>query len=304
MLLAPAERFCSTPKSHYEDYLGSSVVLARNFEKLDPAKTLCQTSIADPNRLMMAPVTNNADSLRIEVVESVDDIVSGFDSICRAFGDQTQDAIWMVANPGWETPEGRQLCASRLAARLTTATRDRQGRPNTIFLKATINEGEDETSRKIVGMAIWLQASVVEGCGDKPAEDPSTAMNLEDLYPGDKATQQFFCDLSRSLHARRVQVVKEKALSSVPSAMVLDLCAVDPSFQGKGIAKQLVQWGLDEAKSRGNLECILEASTMGRRVYLKMGFEQEGPEIEYDVAEQFAGVKLPSNVFLRTQKGV
>jgi predicted N-acetyltransferase YhbS len=30
--------------------------------------------------------------------------------------------------------------------------------------------------------------------------------------------------------------------------MILGMCAVDPDHQGKGIAKALVQWGLDEAK--------------------------------------------------------
>lgn len=248
--------------------------------------------------------TINQGGPRIEVVENSSDIIDGFGCIARAFGDQAQDAIWKAANPSWDTPEGRHACALRLADRFNAATRDEKGRLNTMFLKATVAQGEDTTTRKIDGMAIWLQASAVKGHGDKPVEDLSKAIDLEALYPGDEASQQFLSDCDRSLHARRVEVVKEKAISSPPSVMVLDLCAVDPDFQGRGIARQLVQWGLDEAKSRGGLECITEASTMGRRVYLKMGFEQEGSEMEYDVAEQFADVTLPSNIFLRTRKNL
>ena len=43
---------------------------------------------------------------------------------------------------------------------------------------------------------------------------------------------------------------------------------------------------------------------MGRRVYGKMGFEQEGGEIQYAVDEQFASRIKPSNVFMRTARSI
>ena len=42
---------------------------------------------------------------------------------------------------------------------------------------------------------------------------------------------------------------------------------------------------------------------MGRHVYEKLGFHQEGGEVEYDVAEEFKNRPLPSNIFMRTGGG-
>jgi GNAT superfamily N-acetyltransferase len=190
--------------------------------------------------------------------------------------------------------------------RWRTTKNDNEGRPNAIFLKATVpNENRAEggittNERKIVGTAIWLQASNVAGHGDPPVEDLSKAVDLSKIYPGDAAEQKYLCQVDYALHRQRIDLVKNKVDASPPSVMVLDLCVVDPAYQGRGIARRLVQWGLDEAKSRGGLECITEASTMGRRVYEKMGFQQEGPEIEYLVDEQFADRSRPSNIFMRT----
>ena len=39
---------------------------------------------------------------------------------------------------------------------------------------------------------------------------------------------------------------------------------------------------------------------MGRRVYAKLGFQQEGGEIPYVVDEEFRQRDMPSNVFMRT----
>lgn len=243
-----------------------------------------------------APRTGASD-LRIELVEA-EDIVQGFDCICEAFGRQTNDGIWTTMNPGWDTAAGRARAADLLVERWRSTSRDDQGRANTVFLKATLPGGE---ARTIAGIAIWVQASAVPGHGDLPAEDLRKAMDLEALYPGNEAEQRYACQLDYSLHRRRIELVKEKATASPPAVMVLDLCAVHPAFQGRGIAKQLVQWGLDEAQARGGIEAITEASVMGRRVYEKLGFRQEGPEISYAVDAEFADRERPSNIFMRTR---
>lgn len=237
--------------------------------------------------------------LRIEVIDSAEDVVAGFDCVCEAFGRQTRDGIWIAMNPGWDTAEGKAACAARMADRWRAVTRDRNGDANTVFLKATVPAAGGR--RAIIGLAIWVQASAVAGHGDRPAEDLRESLDLEALYPGDAAEQRYLCQLDGALHARRIEVVKGKASASPPAAMVLDLAAVDPAFQGRGIARRLVQWGLDEARRRGGLEAITEASAMGRRVYEKMGFRQEGPEIEYVVDVEFEHRDRPSNIFMRTQ---
>ncbi|KAJ7181603.1 hypothetical protein C8R43DRAFT_1229432 [Mycena crocata] len=242
-----------------------------------------------------------ADQTRIEAIGNTTDIVQCFHLGCETFGKQTRDGIWDSMNPAWDTPDGKARGAERMVQRWSSITKDRNGDPNTIFLKATLPDPEREGERIMAGMAIWVQASVVEGYGEAPVEDFSKAMDLESIYPGNTKEQLYLCQLDRGFHRRRVEVVKEKATASPPAVMVLDCCTVSPAFQRRGIAAQLVQWGLDEAQRRGRLECLTEASSMGRTVYAKLGFIAEEPEIDYGVDAEFADRNRPSNLFMRIQ---
>lgn len=241
-------------------------------------------------------MANSHTPVQISVIDKDEDIVQGFKCATTAFGHQIHDGIWTVANPGWDSPDGEAQCAARLVKRFTDVTTDKHGNPNTIFLKATV-----PSTGELIGFAIWVQASVVPGWGEKPIEDLSAGQDLEQLYPGNRDEQLYLADLDRSLHRQRFDVVKAKATDSTPAVFVLDLCCVRPGFQGQGIAKQLVLWGLEEAKKRGNLEAITEASAMGRHAYSRLGFVQEGPEITYQVDDKFKDRNLPSNIFMRTR---
>ena len=238
--------------------------------------------------------------LRVEPIDSPEDLTLAFDCVSEAFGRQARDGIWAAMNPGWETPGGRALGAARLTARWRTVTRDSQGNPSTVFLKATAPDAQNETKEIIVGFAIWVQTSAVPGHGEPPTEDFIKALDLESLYPGDSAEQRYIDQVFTSLTRRRREVIREKTTATPPSVFALDMCAVDPRFQRKGVATKLVQWGLDEARRRGNLEAVTEGSVMGRHVYARMGFRQEGSEIEYLVDEKYADRQRPSNVFMRT----
>jgi GNAT superfamily N-acetyltransferase len=232
------------------------------------------------------------EDIRIETITNPDDFEGAFRAQANAFGHQTNDAIWIAFNPGWDTPEGAKAGVQRLVDRFKSVSQNRDGKPNTVFVKATV----DGT---IAGMAIWHQASVVEGWGDAPG-DITKGTFLEDLYPGNKTEQRFLAQADKSLFKRRGEIIREKATASPPAVYVMDICAVDPKYQRRGLARKLVQWGLDEAVRRGNLECVTEGSSMGRLVYLQQGFKPDGGETVYEMDEEFKDRELPSNVVLRT----
>ncbi|KAJ5496157.1 hypothetical protein N7463_008144 [Penicillium fimorum] len=242
--------------------------------------------------------------LRIDIIHQPEDIIQAFDCVCEAFGRQVQDGIWIAMNPGWDTPQGRAYGAERMVARWRHKTNDKYGLPNTIFLKATLPCPQNEETRIIVGCGIWVQASTVEGHGDPPAEDLVNSLNLNALYPKNEPEQRYLCQAISSLHRRRNEVIKEKSTAAPPAVMILDMCVVDPAYQRKGIARELVQWGINEAQRRGDLEAITEASSMGRHVYGQMGFHSDEHEIEYIVDDEFASRRKPPNLFMRTNSKV
>jgi GNAT superfamily N-acetyltransferase len=242
--------------------------------------------------------TTNADEPRVGLVENEEDLVQGFYSISEAFGRQCNDAIWTSVYPGWDTPAGQKEGAAKLIKRWKATKTNKFGDANTVFLKATVSIDEDgEKKEKIAGLAIWQQCSFVDGYGDPPINDLG-----DDIKTLEPAEQRFASQMFGSLWKRRIAYTREKQNADPPAIFVLDLCAVDPAYQGRGAAKKLVQWGLDEAKRRGNLECTTEASSMGRGVYMKMGFQPEGElkDMEFEVDEEFKDRKPPPNVFLRT----
>jgi ribosomal protein S18 acetylase RimI-like enzyme len=236
--------------------------------------------------------------LVVQPVDNPDDFTHIFHCFGEAFGRQTRESIWLAMNPHWESPQGQKHGAHSLLKRWQLTTRNKNGQPNTVILKATLPDPHDKTKPKIVGAAIWWQASFVDGYGDSPSDSPGAAA-LAALTPTE---QRFASQMYRSLWQRRVSYACEKAMSPSPAIFILDICAVDPAFQRRGIGEKLVQWGLKEAKHRGGLECTTEASSMGRSVYQRLGFEVEGSgeDILYELDEEFSNRDKPPIVFLRT----
>ncbi|KAM7185081.1 hypothetical protein V8F20_011946 [Naviculisporaceae sp. PSN 640] len=255
----------------------------------------------------------------VEPVNSADDFPQIYHCISEAFGRQIKDTIWMAMNPQWDTPEGQQKGALGLLKRWKSGiTTNKDGLPNTVILKATLRDPQDGFRPKIVGAAIWSQASFVSGYGDPPTNNPAAAIEEQIKCPTER---RFAAQMYASLWSRRVEVAREKAdryYSMVesdteeprrrtslapPAIFTLDTCAVDPAFQRRGVAGKLVAWGLEEAQRRGGLECTTEASPMGRVVYKRMGFRAEkGAEkdLVYQVDEEFEARDKPEIVFMRT----
>ncbi|KAI1767296.1 hypothetical protein GGR53DRAFT_518537 [Hypoxylon sp. FL1150] len=242
-------------------------------------------------------------NLRIEVIDRPEDVIEAFECTCKAFGEQVHDAIWIAMNPEWDKTgsEGRPRAAARLVEQWRSITYDSQGRPNSIYLKATCPDPADSGRRVFAGLAIWAQLSAVKGHGDAPSDDLRSSLDLEALYPVNEAERRYLSQVHRSFAKRRCEFVRERATSQPPSVMHLQLCAVDPAYQRRGIASKLVQWGLNEAKRRGGLEAITEASSMGRHVYARLGFHGEGQDIKYEVDNEFQSRDRPSNLFMCTE---
>lgn len=232
----------------------------------------------------------------VQPVNSPDDCTQIYHCISKAFGGQIKDPIWIAMNPNWNFSEGRREGASKLLERWQSATKNKEGRPNTVILKATLPDPQDGFKLKIVGAAIWIQASFVDGYGDPPTDSPAA---LAALTPTER---RFASQMYRSLWKRRVSLAREKAKSDSPAMFILDSCAVDPAFQRRGVAGKLVAWGLEEAKRRGELECTTEASPMGRVVYKRLGFGAEGAgeDLVYEVDEEFKNRDKPEILFMRT----
>ncbi|KAL3482569.1 hypothetical protein BJX62DRAFT_245778 [Aspergillus germanicus] len=166
------------------------------------------------------------EDLTIGPITEANDFPSVFEICAKAFGEQTADGIWTTMNPGWETPEGKVQGAARMEARWR-ATRVAA---NTTFLKASISAGGEESPR-IVGVAIWIHASLAPGHGDAPDPLP---LDFSNIYPYDERTSRFLSQLIGSMQTQRRRVLQEKTLlnSEQKSVMILDLCALDPAYGG------------------------------------------------------------------------
>lgn len=86
----------------------------------------------------------------------------------------------------------------------------------------------------------------------------------------------------------------------------LTLVVVDPTYQGKGVGRALIEWGTSHADASGPpMPCYLESSEAAIKVYEKLGFEsvEELEMFESDAAgKKVEGSELTLPVMLRPAK--
>ncbi|KAF2226202.1 hypothetical protein BDZ85DRAFT_76986 [Elsinoe ampelina] len=245
-------------------------------------------------------MASNQDEVTIGLAESERDLEQAYFCLCEAFARQAKDSVWMLMNPGWDTEEGRKRNAQHMIAAWKSIPTNKDGEPNALYLTAKVPDPDKPGDHRVAGIAVWKQLSFVDGQGIAFTGDMS-----EPLKSLDDKNRRFAGQMFKSMWKRRIAYLHEVSAQgsgrNPPAIFVLDICGVDPAFQRRGIAAKLVQWGLEEAKKRGNLECTTEGSAMGRGVYRKLGFKNEGEgDIKWEVDDEFASWDKPPNIFLRT----
>ncbi|KAK6338617.1 hypothetical protein TWF696_009428 [Orbilia brochopaga] len=105
--------------------------------------------------------------------------------------------------------------------------------------------------RRLLGFENWLDSYFFP----HPAAFP----------PAIALMRQCFTDVAAQL----------SALPNFSTYLHLNILAVDPAFQRRGVGSRLVLWGVAKARCDG-VPCALEASEAGKKVYLNSGFMELG----------------------------
>ncbi|RMZ70399.1 uracil-5-carboxylate decarboxylase [Pyrenophora seminiperda CCB06] len=222
-------------------------------------------------------MTTKHDEIIISPFETEKDVEQGYHCMSQAFGAQTQDGFWIMVNPGWDTPEGKAKHTQRLLKVWQSVTTNKDGKPNTVFLKATLPDPDNQGERRVVGIAIWRQLSFVEGYGD-PFSSGDISEHLGSFSESDR---RFILQMSHSLWKRRIEYMREVQASgrNPPAIFTLDLCTVDPAYQRRGVAGKLVEAGLAEAKARATWSALQRVVPWEERCISDWGSKTKVKEI-------------------------
>lgn len=247
----------------------------------------------------MSVKVNDREEVRIELIKDENEMKDYFLCQYETFGMQTKDGFWASMNPNFETEEGRERSIEGVKKRFQKSSAH-NGVGHSWFLKAIVKDLE--TGKETIGgIATWTE--MMQSRNPVPTEFDQTI--LKKMYPENEKEQRFAQQMFQSFVKRRGELVKEAGKEG-RSVMVLDICVVRPNFQRRGLASLLVKWGLRKAEELGqdgqSIECITEASSMGKPVYLKLGFQPE-MELEFKVDEEFKDRQRPPNTILRRPAG-
>lgn len=140
--------------------------------------------------------------------------------------------------------------------------------PYTTYLKALNDEG------KIMGMAKWN------------VYDKSIPPELDNPSPlGDHWETEDEKEFAGTLGADFIQCRHGAIRLSKGNLVSLDILAIDPAYQRRGVGDALVKWGTAKADKMG-VETVVESSVFGKGLYEKNGFVFQG-DVELHVPEKF-----------------
>lgn len=219
----------------------------------------------------------------VEKIESEKEIEECFEVMSFAFG--TEKPMFNAMYPEHETTKGREKGKQRLSEQWKKNKDDKDFH----FLKATIKD-------QIVGFAIWI---IMDAKKNLESENAKEEFNLEEMYPDQPLAQEWLRALWPIYIKQRRQIVLQT--SDPRPVIALELCAVRPEFQRKGVGKLLSGWGVKYGKQIGVREAVLEASVVGVGCYASVGFIHRSP-IEFTSVDQSLTQvqKFPTLFFMRT----
>ncbi|EMD00454.1 hypothetical protein BAUCODRAFT_28808 [Baudoinia panamericana UAMH 10762] len=127
--------------------------------------------------------------------------------------------------------------------------------PHTTFLKAV-----DEESGVIMGMAKWNVYA------HNTLPDLSAVQYRENLWDSDDGMAYASTLVNVFLKERNAAIRQ-----SGGNLVSLDILAIDPKYQRRGVGDALVKWGTGKADELG-VQAVVESSVFGKGLYEKNGF--------------------------------
>lgn len=122
------------------------------------------------------------------------------------------------------------------------------------------DKNESKSESEIAALAKWTFLPPPCPSSQRP---PTTPLDPT-TFPGpDKTLGAKFFEALTTIHGE---------IMGAQPHMYLELIAVSPKYQGRGIGAELVKWGCDHADEVG-VEAYLDATPQGKRLYEKFGFE-------------------------------
>ncbi|KAJ4190339.1 N-acetyltransferase domain-containing protein [Fusarium falciforme] len=209
-----------------------------------------------------------------------EDIPAAGAAAAAAYIDDEQDAFMFP---------GRKKHPQRYLKTKESIVRHGMNDSTATVIVAVLEEGDEGWSGKpdIVGFCIWFREDgEEEGEKAKGVEKKALLSRIKTFIFGSEVFQ-YASDLidplvsaqNASIMARTCRLPSSNLyfcskIDNLPQYGIMDI-AVHPDFQGHGIARRLVEWGINKAKEEA-IPIELSATPAGSGLYAKLGFKKVG----------------------------
>ncbi|KAL4780615.1 acyl-CoA N-acyltransferase [Aspergillus varians] len=166
--------------------------------------------------------------------------------------------------------------------------------------QATSFKAVDPSSGGIIGVAYWEVHGEDEVVDKSVEEEVSGGLALDIPERHDDSSIAYYTMLASGKRDVLGIPGEGSRVEKLKKRVELSSLVVHPDFQGKGIGKELMKWGLEEAERLG-LPLYLESTSAGRPLYEKIGFEPL-KEATFDAREFGADVVAQVTFMMKPPK--